>query len=1710
MLMAGILILLSLISTQRNYAQAPTISYPTAAEDLTRGYSQGNLTVKVVFNGSCTGATTVKVALPASVTYAAGTVIKTGGTAAIGIAESNISDLRNPVFSISGIAATGDYITFTIARRATCGNLATAKDSVYVFTSGGCSNGSELAAMVNTYNLLSPSLALTPPAALTNAVIGTTATRTTTITNGGNGATDTVRYYMVYPGGGMINTSGTNAITANGVLFTPSSTSGDTLFYKIYGATVFGGNNLLSNGETVTITEPVKVVKCSAATLYGTSWANQCQTATGSSAVTIATGVASIGATFTRIQEVNWCQSGISNITYTNSGSGGNAGAAYNVLANIGYNSSASNLAPGGISSLVSARVDSVLIGSVMVPLIPATATTPTRANFAALTTDPDGAGTGLEDLDGDGQFDDLAPGKSVTVKVYEHWIDNSAICPMPTYNNFTSHTVSYNNMCGTALTTNPLPVAGAYRLQIISPNVIIPAEVSDGNPFTMQLCMDFGSFIQSTYRPKDSLYLDITMPLGTSLSGSGNIMFNGAPLATAAGQYYTTISGGVTTVHIKRKGTMSRYCFSVDIVYDCATGGGGPVSFGLNNYYIGDTCGASRENYLCTTVMTNARCGNCTVDGMINYQPQATRLSLGWTDKTLSAKVSPAAVTGMAKYSGLPLDTFSIIVPGKQIAGAGSFNNLYYNLNFGKTSGANVFQFVEGTFNQIRGGSTIVSNTLASPLNPGSTTAIQKMRWDLSPNLASGTILNNDSVWLELKFVITNANSGQLYGNNPQQVPDISSSLYNLDAANVAMGCDTAHSINLLLTGISNDNNYLPAVTIQNCNSVSTYSSQYMGTNTAYDIFPAEYRPVETIDSIVITLPLGYELNELSSSFDYAYWSSLLGWGYSNTPSTNGIVIKRSATTWVIKNPNASVTDWALADFGPTSRPSYLLRYNISANCAAVAGTQPYSARWYYRRGVYASTYQNGNYSVGSSITYNGIQKPAVTLQNNTGTVQGIKPQHYWDVQINSTGTTTAPYVWLALEKGAASGIMIDSVVLKPSNVIIPVESVYGTGNQWYKVSDTGVASGSNQQARIYFKYTNCTSDSILLKAGWNCSGYPAGDPSAYACTAAQTWLNVDPQPSQIQLSVARQPGAGSSIDLCTTDSTLLIVNSAQAANLVNPYVIFYPPTGIIMASTIQIEYPLGSGNYQPAAISSIGEGGYKIDLTAHTAIGVNGILGTALANPAFSPLGGDRQAKIKLDFTTTCGFTSGSSFSFNAYGNQPCGSVATGNGVTATTAALNINGVTVSGSAGVTIGFGSATSASCGTTIPVSLTTTPTSVGTAAGDTMMYTLPAGMNYAGGLTSGFTADVTTAGATTIVKVAMPVGIAASTPINYSFNVVPGGGGCGNVNITGAYKRDIAPLSCNGTPCTGSSVVIASAMSPAITLNKPSLNITGMSTGTTGWTTSTSQTIHLTYSNTGTQASVANIDTVEFFCGSSTVPFAKRALTKSVTIGGNDYDDFTLTVPTGGFCTTGALVTARIQTTTAAGTAQCLCAPGSYTMSGVPLPVTFIRTGATADNCAVNLSWEYKSDNNSVPQFVIERSSNGQAFSNVVTLPATATSYIDVVPSSGKWFYRIKATEAGGSAGYSPVMSINAVKCTSNNISVYPNPANTEVHVVLQGNSTSNVYELRDALGRVLLSGKLQANANNMISLQGIVSGVYMLSIWTDGILHTQQVNVIQ
>lgn len=210
---------------------------------------------------------------------------------------------------------------------------------------------------------------------MANAFIGQCTTRTTTITAGGaNVAINTLRIFIVYPNQAVENSTNNNAIVANGISFTPTANSGDTLFYKIYGATIFNGNNLFENGELVTISEPITVTKCGTpqnATIYGASWGVSqteiCEWTTATSSVTMASGVPAVTRTHNIIRSTDMCERGIYEFTITNTGTGGQKdGAMYNINQLVGWTASNSiALHNYSIANYeIQRKLDSVRIGS--------------------------------------------------------------------------------------------------------------------------------------------------------------------------------------------------------------------------------------------------------------------------------------------------------------------------------------------------------------------------------------------------------------------------------------------------------------------------------------------------------------------------------------------------------------------------------------------------------------------------------------------------------------------------------------------------------------------------------------------------------------------------------------------------------------------------------------------------------------------------------------------------------------------------------------------------------------------------------------------------------------------------------------------------------------------------------------------------------------------------------------------------------------------------------------------------------------------------------------------------------------------------------------------------------------------------------------------------------------------------------------------------
>jgi Secretion system C-terminal sorting domain len=1681
----------------KGFAQI-NIAYPTAAQSITRSLDSTLLTVQLAFGAAC-NATTLTVKFPTGVEYIAGSVIKTaGGT--ITITESNINDKRKPIFGLNGITAPGD-ITFTVKRKADCGSGAGGKDTIAI--TGSCGTLSENAPNVNSYNLLSPAVSITAPSAISNAYINSAFSRNGTITNGGNGCLDTLRFYIVYPNAGIELVSNQLVVSGNNV--TPYRINGDTLFFKIFGSTFFGAGKLLCNGQSVTFTENIKVKKCNLSnTVYNGGWGKRenslCQYATSFSTVTMANGTARPAANITVTQSLSYCRDGLNTISYSNNGSGLNAGAMYNVKAYLGHNYGYTPVflpRKDFKADIKNMSINGTPLSAALVPSPLVTGDQIYQINCTLFTADVDGAGVGLEDLDGDGQFDDLAPGKTFTVYYEEKWnCDNN--CPVAGYLFTPRSAVIYNTMCGTAVTTPNLITTNPYYNYLIqSLNVIAPAQTQGGVPFTTQVCMN-GQWSAAAYRPTDSLYLEVTLPPGFSLAGTGNITING--VAALAPQY----SFAGNKLVIKKKGYAEAICYTYDLVYTCGVSGDVNINYAIR--YVGDNSCSCQEKIACVDKVINLKCNPPCPNGIVNYQPVVKRVSMGFTNETLTTRVSPAAVNGIALKTVLPKDTLVMSIRGLQST---NDNNLYYYYQLGKApNGNDVLQFVSGTFyHKSFSSGTITSCAVTAPVM-SSTSALTKFTYNFTSCLQAGTIKNKDSAWVDIQYVVTKANNGLLYGNKLTTAPNTLSYFYNLDGSNNQVYCDY-WTTDFLLCGIKMEENYYSSYNVLGCGQYYLDGEIRPIYEDASDLFPNEYRPAAEVDSIAVILPAGYEYDNSGTSYmQTTYWSSVITVGYypnvTITPEIRGNKV-------VFKNPKNGT--WHLTDYSKSTNYNHNRYFvPIKATCQTPIGEVKGGTEFYVKNYFYADkvgeNYQKlypTNYT--TPLNLNSANKPSITIQNNTGTVDAVSEQHYWDVQVSNPGTVTAPSLWVALEKGS-SNIIIDSVVLKPSNVIaIPIS--YSGVNKWYQLSAAGISGGANQQLRIYFKYLNCTADSIKMTAGWNCSGYPT-DPSAYTCQAVSQWLKVNPLPSQVQLSILKQPDFPSAT-LCSVDTVSVIVNSAQAGDINNPVLKIVPPAGLQITTPIRVEYPLGSGawgNITPSLVS----GEYFLNLESHSNVGINGLKGTVK-----KPLAADRQIRIDIMYETSCGFTNGTKLNFVVQGIKPCGTPAIGNNDEIRSNPINISGATAVGTAATNINV-SNSNIQCSAVTTINIAITPLISPTSNSDTATITLPAGINYIAGSFTGCgscgLSTVTGTGGSLILKFKLPANAVANTPINFSIDVnADAAAQCRQYNIDVQTIRTGTLLMCGATVCSNATPVVLSSGTSTITVKKASLQILeykllGAGPFYPGHTYNSS----IKVQNYGTINAAAGY-VAEIFCIGDANPFAAIAL-PAINVGTTIIVTQNIAIPAG--CSGGGSLMARInfKTILPATTSQCLC-DESLAITAIVLPVKLISFKVEPSSTRNTVNWKTADESVGI-KYEIQRSTDGINFDQIKEVDVTLVGSGDYSVTdnqlpvfTSKLFYRLKITEVGGNIKYSELVSVNKSNANPQGLSIAPNPASASIRAQFYSpaNGSLQIIIYNSEGKRVKEWTKSVVKGVNSIVLDGLDSmadGMYIMQVENKDI-HLQQ-----
>ncbi|MEI6898487.1 MAG: PKD-like domain-containing protein, partial [Bacteroidota bacterium] len=1210
-------------------------------------YSDGVFSLQIAntTGGTMSGAM-LALNLPIGIRYTPGSV--TGAT------EFNISNLNQPVFSLPDISNnTAHGVTYNSG--AVCGYTNT-QNFVYTVTYNS-SNYTCFDTPLQNYYYPEPVITNITNATATIPV-NTTVTRNITIQQqGSNSSMDTL--WLLDSHTADIQVVSTSIGTLH-LYVGASPTKVDTII--ITGADFPGGNGLFDASESIVVSETVKLVGCTnGQSTLKASWGcfkQLCNYYSAFPTVSPTAGTTSLAMAFTNnnygwgfIDNHGWVEFKI-----TNNGTG--AGTAFDLVPLAGFSSGGSTYYPNSnwINKIDSFSVNGIKIGAQYTYGAGAL-----NGQYAFYTTlpyfsDPDGAGVGLEDADGDGLFDDLPIGKTVTIKAhcYYSWaqaqstIATRSSCGYGwTASAYQAFRYGYNfkNQCSTPYGVTWVPNATVLMFHTYDTRTArhsMPPDLFDGVTVWMEHEVVTSTAVSPEGCPNDSVVYKLFLPRGISL-GTGTATFKGVSMGTPL------INGDSVFFFLSRTKILSGGLFRVPLVLSCNLS---PPAYGYVHAELKFYC--DRINYKsryftywCSnspTFWMQCPPPNCP-DPSIS-QLKVTRTTLGWINKNLAAKVLPSTA-GLRLDNAMSRDTIRVEANGRL---NGTIDSLYFKLKHDAIGGAwgnqLFFDYVADTlyFYDRETNSWHVCSGLSPVITNGSTSTLITYFGNLtSPgNCLNGYgLTSGDSLHYVVYGRIKNIAQTEWY-----TVPVFRGYFFYKDL-NKENSCDSRGvTFNVLGSNFpAVASTFYQQIVLQGCTQFQYEGLFYRSMESCGGDggFPNEYRPFVVLDTLIFTLPEGF-VYQTGTSYHTYFLDN--GSSVSELIADPIIDVSSLGTKLIfIRAPS-----WSYSDYIDCWNTYDRIVFYATPSCKAT-GDYAYNidARGRYQFMANGIGVRTSNTYL-KPITYT---TPLMSLTKLITTAEGREDTVVWKVSVCNQRPFTASNSWIAFES-ASNGIHITDVtdITNPAAPItIPVAN-YGPGKYWSQLGNYN--SMACKTYRIRAIYTSCHYDSILVRRGYNCASYPLNPelgypPTGYQCNETGTYLYLDPKDVSLNLTAV---SPANPVNLCDTLEYDVQVTNSQPATAYNlTFTISVPPGVGIMSGKSQIKYPYTSGTYKTISDPvNIPPGSDKWVYSLST--DPNGVL--KLKGVDSIPKNG---YKIKFRIITDCNFISGTNLKLIASATNACG---------------------------------------------------------------------------------------------------------------------------------------------------------------------------------------------------------------------------------------------------------------------------------------------------------------------------------------------------------------------------------------------------------------------------------------------------------------------
>lgn len=1684
----------------------------------------------------------IAINLPPGVNYVPGsvTVISNSG-APITITEASIANLQQPTFTFSSSMAIGDVSVFRIGRTADCQTISfrdlgnVLLDSVTVTYNGTLTadNLGNINTTVIPFGLNEALVSLSGTGsggtvANLQGYPGDVLTRDIFITNGGLGCVQVIEFYLVDAAAGIqINQLAVTATTSNPgtsppslpITITPHTINGDTSFYTLDIEALNGTGARLCNGQTITIQETVEILTCfsnvtDGETRYGTFWNcnASCQPINTTTAnVAIPPGTPNLSFSVSGNNNPN-CFEGL---TLTKTFRVSNTGSAEALNANFAFEVRNTNSSATIFIANTSTITTSGGVGPN--PIVPTSFTNKKVAYSVA-------------SIPAGGFVD-------ITIDV-QHICPATTSCGLFRYDGYRREDISYQDECGNNYSSSNANIDGNRDLQAVTPTENNLPSILDGQAgaFTTTFASLNGVNTNSTLT-----WEFILPPCGVSFANNpSDIDWGGVSPNTV------TISGDtIRAVFIPTSsGVFNGDPFTVNLTGACGTCG---TSQSIQKRLTINTCPSNANHcapclYEVTSALTiedcNAGGGSCNGADIASFSFLRTNLGLPDNDNNRFADA-----TGTIDSSQINRSAFIIGDTAEALIAA----NIQVNTGtpvlafaYAETTMDDHWTFLDATievFDASAGTSfTCTSTNATSSVAAGRRTFIV----DVSPNtLGAGCasmlgfiFADGDSVTIHMNFENTLNGNSHFSGSvnpvdfylaevaNPTGAQKLSCGANGFSATYTVF--DIRFGIDIAGTG-----------TFGSCGTrrIDLEFEPRTGSNQQnVNLFPFEWRPIGYPDTIRMVMPTGY-----------VYVSARMN-GFDGIPNNSAIApVNANSDTLVF------ITGDAYRPGGIPSNPTQgnvldginrsELQVFIRATCETPDGVnEPITM---ILDGIHPLPQLAALDLFNGSRTENiRWDKPDIALTPvSTQTAEGITNMLEWTIRVsNTTNNSDAANVFLS-QSIPSGNVNITTMELIAINGAATGPTALTQQNNTWQLG--GVDRNDFYDVRITATYSQCTPDTFFILAGFDCVGYPNSF-SAYSqnCPVDTITLFTDPKTATLQLNPI---ATGVTDDICDTLTYAFTLNSADLANVMNPFLNITLPPGILMLGDPTIEYPLGTTPRSFTA-TPIGQS-LSIDLGVADAqnpgthsIATNGILGIREASNA-----NERQVTITFQFRTDCSFQSGSSFYLQPVGQTPCGSRASGSDITAFEPPIVISGLTppYNVSTKVTI-VGSST---CNDTVQnIQIEMIPDAASTGR-DTGYFDLPINVVYAGNYTCSesnpaicpdFVGVVNNANGTSSVSVRYPDTWSLGDTVNFSFDVNTAGfAGCsGSELITVNHTVTMAGPTCdaNGLPC-GDVKIITGQANLTFSVLKPDFEIDNLTALTNAVTSGQSYTLTFDITNNGLDAPAGMI--AEFYCADAAgAPIGAPVHTHTIAVPISANQTITqnvfFTTPTSCNNLNGMVI--LISQTPASASTQCICQDEQSLITDIPsdpdLPVDWLYFEAdkTGNNAAV-LTWgtatelnslgfeiEQAKPTNGIPQFEMIGFVESQGHNNMGAYYSFDVN--NMVP--GVHYFRLRQVDVDGSTEYSETRAV-VITGDEQNIKIYPTliqPSNHTLYLFSprEDNIVVEIFSILGQESAVLHIGSIQENSLTEIPFNqhDLPAGHYVIRVRGAQETFTQKVSVLR